>query len=190
MSTKKILIVAGDAVEALEVYYPYFRCLEEGYETDIAAPTKKVLHTVVHDFEDWETYTEKRGYQIEATKAFEEIDASQYDAIIIPGGRAPEHIRMDEHLPGIIKHFFEADKPIAVVCHGSLALTMIEDAVKGRELTAYIACKPEVESIGATYINKMNHTDNNLISAHSWPDLSSLMKEFIKQVNALEKVKD
>lgn len=188
MITKKILIVAGDAVEALEVYYPYFRCLEEGYETDIAAPTKKVLHTVVHDFEDWDTYTEKRGYQIKANKAFEEIDATQYDGIIIPGGRAPEHIRMNEHLPGIVEHFFGTNKPIAVICHGSLVLTMISDVVKGRELTAYVACKPEVESTGATYSNEMNHTDNNLISAHSWPDLPMFMKEFVEQVNALEKV--
>jgi protease I len=70
---KKVLIVTGDAVEALEVYYPYYRCLEQGYETDIAAPTKKKIHTVVHDFEDWETYTKKKGYGLEATKSFAEL---------------------------------------------------------------------------------------------------------------------
>ncbi|HET7657383.1 MAG TPA: DJ-1/PfpI family protein, partial [Bacillales bacterium] len=184
MSAKKVLIVTGDAVEALEVYYPYYRCLEEGYETDIASPTKKVLHTVVHDFEDWETYTEKPGYQIEATKAFADVDASLYDALIIPGGRAPEHIRLNDHLPGIVSHFFESNKPIAVICHGSQVLTTIGDALKGRELTAYNACKPEVESVGATYMDDTFYTDNNLISGHAWPDLPSLMREFVKQVNA------
>lgn len=187
MAAKKVLIVAGDAVEALEIYYPYYRCLEEGFETDIAAPSKKVLHTVVHDFEDWETYTEKRGYQIEATKAFEDVDPNDYDGLIIPGGRAPEHIRLNPHLPGIVKHFFEANKPIAVLCHGSLVFTGIGEVVKGRELTAYSACQPEVESTGATYVKKTFHKDGNLISGHAWPDLPSLMKEFVKQIHQAEK---
>lgn len=182
---KKVLIVAGDAVEALEIYYPYFRCLEEGYETVIAAPKKKKLHTVVHDFEDWETYTEKRGYQIDATLSFSEVNPYEYDGLIIPGGRAPEHIRLNEYLPGIVRHFFETGKPIAAVCHASLVLTTVRDQLKGRELTAYIACKPEVESTGATYIShKTLHVDNNLISGHAWPDLPGLMKMFIDQVNA------
>lgn len=185
MTNKKVLIVAGDAVEALEVYYPYYRCLEEGFETDIAAPSKKVLRTVVHDFENWETYTEKPGYQIEATKAFTEVDPSKYDGLIIPGGRAPEYIRMNENLPSIVKHFFEANKPIAVLCHGSLVFTGIKGVTEGRELTAYMACQPEVESTGAKYINKSFHKDGNLISGHAWPNLPELMKEFVRQVNQM-----
>lgn len=180
---KKVLIVTGDAVEALEVYYPYYRCLEEGFETTIAAPEKKVLHTVVHDFEDWETYTEKRGYQIEAAVSFAEVNPEEYDALIIPGGRAPEHIRLNKHLGDIVSHFFDAHKPVAVVCHGSLVFTPLKERLQGRELTAYIACKPEVESMGATYISNPFHVDQNLISGHAWPDLPSLMKEFVKQVN-------
>ncbi|WP_233269427.1 DJ-1/PfpI family protein [Alteribacillus sp. YIM 98480] len=183
MSAKKVLIVTGDAVEALEVYYPYFRCLEEGFEADIAAPSQKKLNTVVHDFEDWETYTEKRGYMIEANKSFADVDPKQYDALIIPGGRAPEYIRMDDHLPNILVHFFEVDKPIAIMCHGSLVLTPIAEKVKGRKLTAYQACKPEVESMGAEYVNEMNYVDKNLISGHAWPDLPAIMREFVKQVN-------
>lgn len=183
MLSKKVLIVTGDAVEALEVYYPYYRCLEEGFDTTIAAPNKKVLNTVVHDFEDWETYTEKKGYQIEATASFEEVNPEEYDALIIPGGRAPEHIRLNEHLSSIVAHFFDANKPIAVVCHGALVLTPIKEKLKDRELTAYIACKPEVESMGATYISEAFHVDNNLISGHAWPDLPSLMREFVKQVH-------
>lgn len=181
---KKVLIVAGDAVETMEVYYPYYRCLEEGYETTLAAPTKKVLQTVVHDFEDWETYTEKRGYQIEATASFEDVNPKDYDALIIPGGRAPEYIRLNEHLPSIVSHFFETNKPVAAVCHAAQILTTLKDQLNGREMTAYIACKPEVESLGATYVSEGLHVDQNLVSGHAWPDLPGVMKEFIKQVSA------
>ncbi|RKQ33538.1 DJ-1/PfpI family protein [Oceanobacillus halophilus] len=181
--TKKVLILAGDAVEALEIYYPYFRCLEEGYETTIAAGSPKKLHTVVHDFIGWETYTEKEGYLIEATASFDEVDPEEYDGLIIPGGRAPEHIRLNENVPAIVSHFFEANKPIAAVCHASLVLTTVKEYMKGRELTAYIACKPEVEAVGSKYIHDPLHTDGNLISGHAWPDLPGLMKEFVKQVN-------
>ncbi|MEN1967422.1 DJ-1/PfpI family protein [Lentibacillus sp. N15] len=180
---KKILIIAGDAVEALEIYYPYFRCLEEGYETTIAASSARQLHTVVHDFIGWETYTEKEGYLIEATATFETIDPNDYDALIIPGGRAPEHIRLNEHIPGIVSHFFEANKPIAAVCHASLVLTTVQEHLKGREMTAYIACKPEVEAAGGTYIEEPLHIDGNLISGHAWPDLPGLMKAFVARVN-------
>ncbi|WP_035709752.1 DJ-1/PfpI family protein [Salibacterium aidingense] len=180
--SKKILIVTGDAVEALEVYYPYFRCLEEGFETDIAAPHQKKLNTVIHDFEDWETYTEKRGYGIDANTTFADVNAADYDGLIIPGGRAPEHIRMDQNLLDIVVHFFDENKPIAIMCHGSLVLTPIAEKVKGRKLTAYTACKPEVESIGAEYINEMDYVDGNLVSGHAWPDLPAIMREFIKQL--------
>ncbi|MFD1039250.1 DJ-1/PfpI family protein [Virgibacillus byunsanensis] len=181
--SKKVLILAGDAVESLEIYYPFFRCLEEGYETTIAASSVKKLHTVVHDFIGWETYTETGGYMIEADASFEDINPEEYDGLIIPGGRAPEHIRLNEHVPAIVGHFFEANKPIAAVCHASLVLTTVKEHMKGRELTAYIACKPEVEAVGSTYISESNHIDGNLISGHAWPDLPGLMKEFTDQVN-------
>ncbi|MDH5159334.1 DJ-1/PfpI family protein [Heyndrickxia oleronia] len=180
---KKILILAGDAVEALEIYYPYFRCLEEGYEVTIAAPSKKKLHTVVHDFIGWDTYTEKAGYLIEAGSAFEEVQPENYDGLIIPGGRAPEYIRLNDNIPRIVSHFFIENKPIAAVCHASLVLTTVRDHIKGREMTAYIACKPEVEAVGSTYISEPLHVDGNLVSGHAWPDLPGLMREFIKQVN-------
>ncbi|WP_042143267.1 DJ-1/PfpI family protein [Paucisalibacillus sp. EB02] len=183
--SKKVLILAGDAVEALEIYYPYFRCLEEGYETTIAASSSKKLHTVVHDFIGWETYTEKEGYLIEASASFADVNPEEYDGLIIPGGRAPEHMRLNEHVPAIVSHFFEADKPIAAVCHAAQVLTTVREHMEGREVTAYIACKPEVEALGSTYVNEPNHVDRNLISGHAWPDLPGLMKEFVKQVNGV-----
>lgn len=178
----KVLIVSGDGVEALEIYYPYYRCLEEGFETVIAAPQAKTLHTVIHDFEDWETYTEKRGYQIEATVSFEHVDPHEYDALIIPGGRAPEYIRLNPFLPSIVAHFFEAQKPVGAICHAALVLATVKEWVQGREMTAYIACKPDVEGMGATYAEHTLHVDGNLVSGHAWPDLPGFMREFIQQV--------
>jgi protease I len=177
---KKVLILAGDAVEALEVYYPYFRCLEAGYDVTIAAPSVKKLQTVVHDFiEGVDTYIERPGYGIQAHEAFENIKPEEYDGLIIPGGRAPEYIRLNEHLPGIVKHFFDAGKPIAAVCHAAQILSTIPEVLQGRELTAYIACKPEVKAAGGTYVDQHLHVDRNLVSGHAWPDLPGLMSEFI-----------
>lgn len=180
---KKVLILIGDAVESLEIYYPYYRCLEEGIEATIAASEKRKIHTVVHDFTDWETYTEKPGYLIDAHIAFSDVNPNDYDGLIIPGGRSPEHIRMNEHVPKIVSHFFKANKPIASVCHGSLVLTTVPEHIKGREMTAYIACKPEVEAAGCTYIDELLHEDENLVSGHAWPDLPGVMKMFLEKLN-------
>jgi len=181
--TKKILLLAGDAVEALEIYYPYFRCLEEGYNVTIAAPSKKKVQTVVHDFIGWDTYTESKGYLIEAHLCFEDVNPEGYDGLIIPGGRAPEYIRLNQNVPKIVAHFFEANKPVAAICHAALILTTVRQYLEGREMTAYIACKPDVEAAGATYIEEPLHVQGNLISGHAWPDLPGFMKEFIKQIN-------
>jgi protease I len=182
---KKVIMLTGDAVEALEAYYPYYRCLEEGFETTIASPTDTdVLRTVIHDFEGWQTFTEKRGYNLAAHASFESINPEDFDAMIIPGGRAPEHIRLHQDFPRIASHFFKQNKPILILCHASVALTVIAEEIKGREMTAYKACRPEVEACGAKYVEAAFHVDRNLISGHAWPDLPQLMREFIKQVNA------
>ncbi|MEH7308948.1 DJ-1/PfpI family protein [Neobacillus drentensis] len=181
--SKKVLILAGDAVEALEIYYPYFRCLEEDIEVQIAAPSKKKLQTVVHDFIGWDTYTESKGYLIEAQLAFEDVNPDEFDGLIIPGGRAPEYIRLNEHVPRIVAHFFEANKPVGAICHASQVLTTVRQYLEGRELTAYIACKPDVEADGATYITNPLHVQGNLVSGHAWPDLPGFMKEFINLLN-------
>lgn len=179
--SKKVLIIAGDAVEALEVYYPYYRCLEQGYDVTIAAPSVKKMQTVIHDFIDgMDTYVEKTGYGLEANAAFEDVNPDEFDGLIIPGGRAPEYLRLNDHIAKIVRHFFEADKPVAAVCHAAQIFAVIPDVIKGRELTAYIACKPEVQAAGATYVEEHLHTEGNLVSGHAWPDLPGLMKGFIQ----------
>lgn len=180
---KKILILTGDGAEVLEVYYPYYRVLEEGYEAVIAAPSKKVLHTVVHDFVDgWETYTEKPAHQLQAHIAFENVDPAEYDGLIIPGGRAPEYIRTNEHLPRLILHFLESDKPVGAICHAAQVFAALKDKrfFEGRTMTAYTACKLDVEQLGARYAPDTLHVDGKLVTGHAWPDLPGFMREFLK----------
>src|ERR687885_2755808 len=117
----KILILTGDAGESLEVLYPYQRLQEEGYEVEIAAPSKKKLQFVVHDFvPEFDTYTEKPGYTWPADLAFADVDPAQYVALVIPGGRAPEYIRNDPDVQRIVRHFMGGDLPVAQLCHGGL----------------------------------------------------------------------
>ena len=121
--SKKVLIIAGDAVEALEIYYPYYRCLEAGYDVTIAAQSVKKMQTVLHDFVDGvDTYIERPAYGLDSNAAFADVDPSEFDGLIIPGGRAPEYIRLNEYVPSIVSHFFEANKPIAAVCHAAQIL--------------------------------------------------------------------
>ncbi|WP_408007439.1 DJ-1/PfpI family protein [Pseudalkalibacillus sp. A8] len=181
--SKKVLIVTGDAVEALEVFYPYYRCLEEDIECTIASPTKKRLQTVCHDFLEMETFTEKQAYMIDSHASLDDINPADYDGLIIPGGRAPEYVRMNKKAQEITAHFLENDKPVGVICHGMLVLTTVRKYVQGREMTAYTACRPEVEAAGATYIENHLHVDGNIVSGHAWPDLPGFMKEFFKLLN-------
>lgn len=182
--SKRVLLLTGDAVESLEVYYPYYRLLEENIEAVIAAPTKKTLHTVVHDFIGWDTYTEKLGYQLEAHTSFADVNPETFDGLILPGGRAPEYIRLNEHVPHILSHFIDHDKPIGAICHAAQVLETVREKLQGRSMTAYIACKPSVEAMGANYVTETVHVDGNLVSGHAWPDLPGFMREFLKLLRA------
>ena len=181
--SKKVLIMTGDAAEALEVYYPYYRVLEEGYDAVIASPTKKVLHTVVHDFVDgWETYTEKPGHQLQSDVSFSDVNPAEFDGLIIPVGRAPEYIRTNEHVPRITQHFLDQDKPVGAICHGVFLFSALKDTsyFKGRTMTAYSACRLDVEQLGAHYGEDTVHVDGKLVSGHAWPDLPRFMRAFLE----------
>jgi protease I len=175
----KILIVTGDAAESLEVMYPYQRLLEEGYEVDIAGPSKKKLQFVVHDFvEGYDTYTEKPGYTWDADLAFSDVDPSDYAALVIPGGRAPEYIRNDPDFQRIAKHFFADDKPVAQLCHAPLALAPL-GVLEGRRTAAYPALEADVTAAGAEYVDGGAVVDGVMVSARAWPDHPTWMREFI-----------
>src|SRR5688572_28689173 len=175
----KVLILTGDAAESLEVMYPYQRLLEEGYDVEIAAPSKKKLQFVVHDFvEGYDTYTEKPGYTWDADLAFSEVDPAEYAGVVIPGGRAPEYIRNDPDFQRIAKHFFADDKPVAQLCHASLALAPL-GVLEGRRTAAYPALEPDVTAAGAEYVDGAGVVDGVMVSARAWPDHPSWMREFI-----------
>jgi protease I len=180
----KILIVAGDAAESLEVMYPYQRLREEGYEVDIAAPAKKKLHFVVHDFEEgFDTYTEKPGYSWPADLSFAEVKPEEYVALVIPGGRAPEYIRNDPDFRRIVEHFFQQDKPVAQLCHAPLALAPT-GVLKGRKTAAYPALAPDVVAAGAEFVDSEAVVDGLMVSARAWPDHPAWMREFVQILRA------
>jgi protease I len=180
MAIPKILILTGDAAESLEVMYPYQRLLEEGYEVQIAAPTKKKLHFVVHDFEPgYDTYTEKPGYTWETDIAFKDVNPADYAAIVIPGGRAPEHIRNNADFRKIVRYFFEQGRPVAQLCHAPLAL-IAAGVLKGRRTAAYPALEPDILAAGAEFVNSEVVVDGPMVSARAWPDHPAWMREFIK----------
>ena len=180
----KILILTGDAAEDLEVMYPYQRLLEEGYEVHIAAPSVKKLQFVVHDFVDgFDTYTEKLGHTWPADVAFADVDPSDYVAVVVPGGRAPEYIRNDADVQRILKHFAEGDKPIAHLCHGPLALAAA-DVLRGRRSAAYPALAPDVVAAGAEFVDSEAVVDGVMVSGRAWPDHPAWMREFMTILRA------
>ena len=180
MTRPKVLILTGDAAESLEVMYPYQRLLEEGYDVQIAAPTKKKLHFVVHDFEPgYDTYTEKPGYSWNADLAFADVNPAEFAAVVIPGGRAPEYIRNNADCLRIVRHFFEQQKPVAQICHAAQVL-LAAGVLKGRKTAAYPALEPDVRAGGAEFVNSEAVIDGEMISARAWPDHPAWMREFIR----------
>jgi protease I len=176
----KVLILAGDAAESLEVMYPYQRLLEEGYEVHLAGPSKKKLQFVVHDFVDgYDTYTEKPGYTWEADVAFADVDPNDYVAVVIPGGRAPEYIRNDADVQRIVRHFFDDEKPVAQLCHAPLVLAAA-GVLNGRRSAAYPALEPDIKAAGAEFVDGGGVVDGVMVSARAWPDHPSWMREFIR----------
>lgn len=180
----RILILTGDAAESLEVLYPYQRLMEEGYQVDIAAPSKKKLQFVVHDFvEGYDTYTEKPGYTWPADMAFADVNPGDYVAMVVPGGRAPEYIRNDPNFQRIVKHFFQEDKPVAQLCHAPLALASA-GVLEGRRTAAYPALEPDVKAAGAEFVDSEAVVDGVMVSARAWPDHPAWMREFVDILRA------
>jgi protease I len=180
----KILILTGDGGEALEVMYPYQRLLEEGFEVDIAAPSAKMVQTVVHDVaEGWDTYTEKLGYRVEAKLAFSDVKVEDYVALVVPGGRAPEYIRNDEDVKRIVRHFFDKNLPVAHICHAPLILAAA-GVLKGRQCSAFPFLQPDVEQAGATFVDGGGVVDGKMVSARAWFDHPTWMRAFMRVLKA------
>lgn len=185
MSAKKILMLVGDYVEDYEVMVPFQALQMVGHTVHAVCPNKKAgesVRTAIHDFEGDQTYSEKRGHNFALNASFDEIRPEEYDALVIPGGRAPEYIRLDERVIDIVRHFAKADKPIAAVCHGAQVLAAA-DVLQGRSCSAYPAVGPDVRRAGGTYMDipvDQAHCDGNLVTAPAWPAHSPWLASFLK----------
>jgi protease I len=185
MAAKKILMLCGDYGEDYETMVPFQMLLMVGHSVDAVCPEKKAgqkIRTAIHDFEGDQTYSEKRGHDFALTADFDKVDPSAYDGLVIPGGRGPEYLRLNARVLEIVRHFFEANKPVAAICHGPQILTAA-GVVKGRSLSAYPAVGPEVELAGGKYVAvEMTgaHTDGKLVTAPAWPAHPAWMAAFLK----------
>ncbi len=153
MNVKKILLLAGDFVEDYEIMVPFQALLAVGHVVHAVCPDKKAgdsVATAIHDFEGQQTYSEKRGHNFTLNATFADVSAGQYDALVIPGGRAPEYLRMNDAVLALVRHFAKEDKPIAAICHGAQLLAGA-GVLEGRLCSAYPACRAEVELAGGRY---------------------------------------
>ncbi|MGC8873269.1 MAG: DJ-1/PfpI family protein [Chloroflexia bacterium] len=186
MAPKKILMLVGDYVEDYEVMVPFQMLLMVGHTVHAVCPGKKAgdqVRTAVHDFEGDQTYSEKRGHNFTLNATFDEVRPEDYDALVIPGGRAPEYIRLNERVLEIVRHFAQAGKPIASICHGQQVL-VAAGVVEGKLCTAYPAVKPDLVRAGARWA-EVNETfsnayvDGNLVTAPAWPAHPEWMRKFL-----------
>jgi protease I len=184
MAVKKILVLAGDYVEDYELMVPFQMLEMVGHKVDVVCPGKKsgdVVRTAIHDFEGDQTYSEKRGHNFALNADFDKVKGEDYDALVIPGGRAPEYIRLTPKVLELVRHFASAGKPIASVCHGAQVLTAA-GVVKGKRINCYPAVAPEVALAGGTYVElKMTEaiTDGNIVTAPAWPAHAAWIRQFL-----------
>lgn len=182
---KKVLFLTGDFTEDYETMVPFQMLEMVGYTVHTVCPSKKkgdIVKTAIHDFEGDQTYTEKPGHNFVLNYSFDEVNVSDYDGLVIAGGRAPEYLRLNDKLIEMVKHFFEADKPVAAICHGIQILTTA-GVVKGRKLTAYPAVGPEVTLAGGEFQDipaDQAYVDGNLVTSPAWPGHPSFIREFLK----------
>jgi protease I len=181
---RKILMIVGDFVEDYEVMVPFQALRAVGHDVDAVCPGKAAgqsVRTAVHDFEGDQTYSEKPGHNFTLNAAFDEIRERDYDALVIPGGRAPEYLRLNPRVLEIVRHFSGSGKPIAAICHGAQILAAAR-VIAGKRISAYPACSPEVELAGATYAAVSVDaavTDGHFVTAPAWPAHPAWIAQFL-----------
>ena len=185
MPSKKILMLVGDYVEDYEVVVPFQALLMVGHKVDAVCPGKKageVVRTAIHDFEGDQTYSEKRGHNFGLNANFEEVKAETYDALVVPGGRAPEYIRLNPRVLETVRHFADTKKPIAALCHGAQVLAAA-GVLEGRKCSCYPAVSPEVTRAGGTFVDvPMTEAvaDGNLVTGPAWPAHPAWLAKFLE----------
>lgn len=189
MKSAKILLLAGDFVEDYEIMVPFQALQMVGHVVDAVCPGKKKgeqVRTAIHDFEGDQTYSEKRGHNFTLNATFDEVDPAKYDALVVPGGRAPEYLRLNEKVLDVVRHFDREKKPIAALCHGPQLLAAA-GVLKGRKLNCYPACAPEVGLAGGTFVSlEMTDAmvDGNLVTGPAWPAHPAWLAKFLDVLDA------
>jgi protease I len=184
MAAKKILMLVGDYVEDYEVMVPFQALLMVGHQVHAVCPDKTVgqtVRTAIHDFEGEQTYSEKPGHNFALNFDFAQVKAEDYDALVVPGGRSPEYLRLNPQVVALVQAFDKAAKPIAAVCHGAQLLAAA-GILKGRECSAYPACGPDVTMAGGRYIDiavDQAHVQGNLVTAPAWPAHPNWLAAFL-----------
>ena len=184
MAAKKLLFIVGDYVEDYEVMVPFQALSAVGHEVSAVCPDKKAgdfVRTAIHDFEGDQTYSEKPGHNFTLNATFDEINAEDFDALVIPGGRAPEYIRLNDRVLEFVRHFFDTNKPVAAICHGAQVLAAA-GVLDGRECSAYPACGPDVTRAGGRYQDipvDAAHVDGNLVTGPAWPAHPAWIAKFL-----------
>jgi protease I len=180
---KKVLIVIGDAAEALDTFYPMWRVQEDGYDAVVAGPEKRVYHLVMHEIPPgWDVTKESPSYHLASNIAFRDVNPEEYAGLFLSGGRAPEYLRYDQDLMRITRHVFEANKPVAVVCHGA-EIVATADVIRGRRMATVPKCRFDVEVCGGTFVDEGCVRDGNMVSGRTWHDNPWFMREFMKMLN-------
>lgn len=185
MGVKRILMLVGDYVEDYEVMVPFQALLMVGHTVHAVCPDKKAgefVRTAIHDFEGDQTYSEKRGHNFVLNATFAEVSADDYDALVIPGGRAPEYIRLNDAVLKMVQHFSRAGKPIASICHGAQLLAAA-GVIEGKACSAYPAVGPDVTRAGGRYVDipmDKAHVDGMLVTAPAWPAHPDWLARFLQ----------
>ena len=189
MAAMKILMLVGDYVEDYEVMVPYQALLMLGYDVVAVCPGKKSgdkIPTAIHDFEGDQTYSEKRGHNFVLNGTFAEANVSQFIGLVLPGGRAPEYLRLNKDVLALVKDFFAANKPVAALCHG-VQILAAADVLKGRKCSGYYACAPEVTTAGGSYEEIAVDgvlVDGNLVTGVAWPAHPKWLAAFVALLGA------
>ncbi|WP_137938830.1 DJ-1/PfpI family protein [Chitinivorax sp. B] len=184
MATKRILMICGDYCEDYETMVPFQALLAVGHLVHAVCPDKRAgefVATAIHDFEGQQTYSEKRGHNFTLNATFADIKTSDYDALVIPGGRGPEYLRMNPAVIEMVRHFFVTNKPVAAICHGAQLLAGA-NVLEGRTCSAYPACRADVELAGGRYADiaiDAAYTDGNLVTAPAWPAHPTWIARFL-----------
>ena len=187
---RKIFMPIGDATEALDTFYAYYRLPEDGYEVVVAGPEARLYHTVLHEIPPnpdvpWDITQERPGYHLRASHAFRDLRGSDFSGAFISGGRAPEYIRYDQDLLRVVREIVEADKPVACLCHG-IEILSAADCIRGKRVTTVPKCALDAEQGGASYVDKPFVVDGLLVTGRGYGDNTEVLREFLGMLRQRE----